>query len=47
MNATTLTMALSLGVMSCALAAFALVVGLTLAVTGYVFLYIRKRAELP
>ena len=46
MNATTLTTALSLGVMAYALAAFAFVVGLTLAVTGYVFLYIRKRAVL-
>jgi hypothetical protein len=46
MNATTLVTALSLGVVSYALATFALVVGLTLAVTGYVFLYIRKRAVL-
>lgn len=45
-NATTLTTALSLGVMAYALAAFAFVVGVTLAVAGYVFLYIRKRAVL-
>lgn len=43
-SATTLTTALSLGIISYALAAFAFFAGLTLAVTGYVFLYIRKRA---
>ena len=46
LNATTLTTALSMGVMAYALAAFAFVIGLTLAATGYVFLYIRKRAVL-
>ena len=43
-NATTLTTALSLGIISYALAGFAFFAGLTLAVTGYVFLYIRQRA---
>ena len=46
LNATTLTTALSLGVLSYALAAFAMVIGLTLIVVGYVFLHIRRRAVL-
>ncbi|MGA7228389.1 MAG: hypothetical protein WBZ40_03565 [Acidimicrobiia bacterium] len=46
MNATVLTTALSLGVVSYAMAAFAIVVGLALVFTGIVFLYIRKRAVL-
>ncbi|HEX6298897.1 MAG TPA: hypothetical protein VF148_00325 [Acidimicrobiia bacterium] len=45
-NATALTTALSLGVISYALAAFAIVVGLTLIVVGYVFLHIRRKAVL-
>ncbi len=45
-DATTLTTALSLGIVSYALSAFAIVVGLTLAFAGYVFLHIRKRAVL-
>jgi len=43
-TATTLTTALNLGVMAYALAAFAFMVGLTLAFSGYVFLHIRRRA---
>ena len=46
LNATTLTTALGLGVLSYALSAFAMVVGLTLMFTGFVFLHIRKRAVL-
>jgi hypothetical protein len=46
MNATTLTTALGLGIVAYALSAFAVVLGLTLMVTGYVFLQIRKRAVL-
>jgi hypothetical protein len=46
LNATTLTTALSLGVLSYALAAFAIVVGITLIVIGYVFLQIRRKAVL-
>lgn len=46
MNATTLTTALSLGIVSYALAAFAFVTGLTLVAVGFVFLQIRKRAVL-
>ena len=46
MNATTLTTALGLGIVAYALSAFAVVIGLTLLVTGYVFLQIRKRAVL-
>jgi hypothetical protein len=46
LNATTLTTALSLGVLSYALATFAIVVGLTLIVVGYVFLHIRRKAVL-
>lgn len=45
-DATTLTTALSLGIVSYALSVFAMVVGLTLAFAGYVFLHIRKRAVL-
>ncbi|HSK06152.1 MAG TPA: hypothetical protein VK990_01445 [Acidimicrobiia bacterium] len=45
-NATTLTTALGLGIVAYALSAFAVVIGLTLIVTGYVFLQIRKRAVL-
>lgn len=45
-DATTLTTALSLGIVSYALAAFAFVVGLTLAAVGYVFLRIRSKAVL-
>lgn len=43
-NATALTTALSLGIVSYALAAFAFVTGLTLVVVGYVFFYIRRKA---
>ncbi len=45
-DATTLTTALSLGIVSYALAAFAMVVGLTLIVVGYVFIHIRRKAVL-
>lgn len=45
-TATALTTALSLGVVSYALSAFAIAVGLTLIGAGYVFLHIRKRAVL-
>jgi hypothetical protein len=45
-TATTLTTALGLGVVAYALSAFAMVVGLTLMFTGFVFLHIRKRAVL-
>lgn len=45
-NATTLTTALSLGIVSYALAAFAFVTGLTLVAVGFVFLQIRKKAVL-
>ena len=43
-DATTLTTALSLGIVSYALAAFAFVTGLTLIVVGYVFIHIRRKA---
>ena len=46
LTATTLTTALSLGVLSYALAAFAIVVGITLIVVGFVFLQIRRKAVL-
>jgi hypothetical protein len=46
LNATTLTTALSLGIVSYALAAFAFVTGLTLVAVGFVFLQIRKKAML-
>jgi len=45
-DATTLTTALSLGVVSYALAVFAFVTGLTLVVVGYVFIHIRRKAVL-
>ena len=45
-NATTLTTALGLGIIAYALSAFAVVIGLTLMVIGYVFLQIRKKAVL-
>lgn len=45
-DATTLTTALSLGIVSYALAAFAFVIGLTLVAVGYVFLQIRSKAVL-
>ncbi|HEU4895674.1 MAG TPA: hypothetical protein VFT85_07530 [Acidimicrobiia bacterium] len=45
-NATALTTALNLGIMSYALSAFAFVTGLTLAVVGYVFFHIRRKAVL-
>ncbi len=46
LNATTLTTALNLGILSYALAAFAFVTGLTLVAVGFVFLYIRRKAVL-
>jgi hypothetical protein len=46
LNATTLTTALGLGIVSYALSVFAIVTGLTLMFTGFVFLHIRKRAVL-
>jgi len=46
LNATTLTTTLGLGIVSYALSAFAIVTGLTLMLTGFVFLQIRKRAVL-
>ncbi len=46
LDATTLTTALSLGIVSYALSAMAIVVGVTLALVGYVFLRIRRRAVL-
>jgi hypothetical protein len=45
-TATTLTTALNLGVMAYALAAFAFVVGLALAASGWVFLSLRAPAGL-
>lgn len=45
-NATVLTTALSVGIVSYALSAMAIAVGITLAFLGFVFLYIRKRAVL-
>jgi hypothetical protein len=45
-NATTLISVLSLGIMSYALSAFAFMTGLTLAVVGYVFIHIRRKAVL-
>lgn len=45
-NATTLTTALSLGIISYALSAMAIAVGATMIFMGLVFLYIRKRAVL-
>lgn len=46
LDATTLTTALSLGIVSYALSAMAIVIGVTLALVGYVFLRIRRRAVL-
>jgi hypothetical protein len=46
LTATTLTTALSVGIISYAVSAFAIVTGLTLAVAGYTFLHIRRRAVL-
>jgi hypothetical protein len=46
LNATTLTTTLGLGIVSYALSVFAIVTGLTLMLTGFVFLHIRKRAVL-
>ena len=46
LDATVLTTALSLGVVSYALSAFAIVVGLAMVFSGYVFFYIRRRAVL-
>ncbi|HUG32720.1 MAG TPA: hypothetical protein VMM14_07505 [Acidimicrobiia bacterium] len=43
-DATTLTTALSLGIVSYALATFAFVTGLTLVVVGYVIIHIRRKA---
>jgi hypothetical protein len=45
-NATALTTALGLGIVSYALAAFAMAVGVALVLAGYTFLRIRKRAVL-
>jgi hypothetical protein len=45
-NATALTTALGLGILSYALSAFAIFVGVTLAMAGYTFLHIRRRAVL-
>lgn len=46
LDATTLTTALNLGIISYALSAMAIAVGATLALVGYVFLRIRRRAVL-
>lgn len=46
LNATTLTTALSVGIISYALATFAFATGLTLVAVGFVFLYIRRKAVL-
>ncbi len=46
LDATTLTTALSLGIVSYALAAFAFLTGLTLVAVGFVFLHIRRKAVL-
>lgn len=45
-NATALTTALSLGIISYALSAMAIAIGATLAMTGFVFLRIRNKAVL-
>lgn len=45
-DATALTTALNLGIVSYALAAFAFVTGLTLVAVGFVFLHIRRKAVL-
>lgn len=44
LNATTLTTALSLGILSYALAGLAFAMGATLVAVGYVFLHIRRKA---
>lgn len=44
LNATTLTTALGLGIVSYALSTFAIVTGVTLIVAGYAFLHLRRRA---
>lgn len=46
LDATALTTALSVGIISYAMAAFAFFTGLTLVAVGFVFLYIRRRAVL-
>jgi hypothetical protein len=46
LTATTLTTALSVGILSYAVSAFAIVTGLALTVTGWTFLHIRRRAIL-
>jgi hypothetical protein len=46
LTATTLTTALGLGMLSYGLSALAIATGVTLMLTGFVFLYIRKRAVL-
>lgn len=46
MNATVLTTALGLGIVSYALSALAIAVGVTLLISGYAFLHIRRRALL-
>lgn len=43
-NATALTTALGLGIVSYALSAFAIVTGLTLIIAGFAFFHLRKRA---
>ncbi len=45
-TATTLTTALGMGIMAYALSGFAIAVGVTLMVIGFVFLYLRKKAVL-
>ena len=45
-NATVLTTALGLGIVSYALSTFAIALGVTLVVAGYAFLHIRRRALL-
>ena len=44
LNATTLTTALGLGIVSYALSGFAVAMGVTLIVVGYTFLHIRRKA---
>ncbi len=45
-TATTLTTALGMGIMAYALSGFAMAVGVTLMVVGFVFLYLRKKTVL-
>ena len=45
-TATTLTTALGMGIMAYALSGFAIAVGVTLMVVGFVFLYLRKKTVL-